>query len=237
MIWYKISSFFFRLLDIVFLLPGRILRIGKHIIDGSKFLFRHTFSVNEYAMAIGFWWCEFLLLLLEISGIVEIYETLSDWFKFNSRPINKREFEIAYRIFGASIPLHRVRIDEKAVMGPKQKRFCYVSFHTINSWGTMSENKLVHELMHVWQYKKYGALYIVRALRAQFSKEGYDYGGVDALRKAQWEGKGLLSFNFEQQADIIADCFKMGEDFSPSWDARKMVDFTIYNLFLEELQE
>ena len=61
--------------------------------------------------------------------------------------------------------------------------------------------------------KKYGIayVYIVRALWAQKSKEGYDYGGIEGLAQAINEGKGLFDFNFEQQASIIEHYFDLRE--------------------------
>jgi hypothetical protein len=39
------------------------------------------------------------------------------------------------------------------------------------------------------------------------SKQGYNYGGVEGLKKAKTDGRHLFDFNFEQQADILADSY------------------------------
>ena len=107
-------------------------------------------------------------------------------------------------IFGDTIQYDRVRIDERAVLGPPQLKICYVSFYTINAWGGMSNALLIHEMVHIWQFQQWGSVYIPRALKAQGSAEGYNYGGAPAVANwARRDGR-LEDFNPEQQADLIA---------------------------------
>ncbi len=115
------------------------------------------------------------------------------------------EFDFLYPIFGTSIPYDRIRLHERAYIGPRQYGIAYVSFFTINSWGTLSPPTLVHEMVHVWQYVHRGALYIPRALAGQRTKMGYDYGGLPGLREAT----NLDSFNYEQMATVIEDGFRL----------------------------
>jgi hypothetical protein len=71
----------------------------------------------------------------------------------------------------------------------------------------------VHELVHVWQYVHRGAIYIPRALAAQRTPAGYDYGGWVGLRDA----RTLDDFNYEQMADVIEDAFRLAEGYPPQW--------------------
>lgn len=67
---------------------------------------------------------------------------------------------------------------------------------------------LIHELVHVWQYQHFGAVYIGKALKAQKSKEGYNYGGMENLYHQMLKGNTLTHFNFEQQAEILEDYYR-----------------------------
>jgi hypothetical protein len=102
-----------------------------------------------------------------------------------------------------------VRLDERAVLGPAFSGREYTSFHTINGWGAIHDDVLIHELTHVWQYEQAGAIYMPQAIHAQVWGGGYNYGGAAGLRTAQAAGKGYSSFNREQQAQIVQDFFKL----------------------------
>ncbi|MDX1940561.1 MAG: hypothetical protein SFU99_08415 [Saprospiraceae bacterium] len=212
----------FRLFDIVKLFPIRGKRLLRHFIH-----FRyHNFS---------FWTLELLFQLLELLGIGDFYDISSNIIKFSSRRLSEREIALAKSIFGESLPYERVRIDESAWLGPRQGKFCYVSFYTINSWGKMLDSLLIHELTHIWQYHYVGIIYIPRALAAQRSAEGYNYGGVTALREAIKNNKKLLDFNYEQQADIIEDYFRLLIGLRPSWGSATHNDLIIYAHFAKQL--
>lgn len=211
----------FRLYDIFFLFPIRIKRLLLHFTKIDPFSFRT-------------WLIEFSFLLIEPFGIFDLYDALASLSK-RARPLNEREIGIARSIFGNSLAYERVRVDERAYLGPRKGKFCYVSCNTINSWGRMPDPILIHELMHVWQYQHLGIVYIPRALAAQFSPEGYNYGGVPALRHAIMTGKKLLDFNYEQQADIIEDYYRLLIGFRPSWGNGTSHDLEIYAHFASQL--
>lgn len=147
--------------------------------------------------------------LLDRAGICAAYEAFSNTLSPRLRGLTPDERELLFPIFRDSIPYHLIRIDERAHLGPRQYGFYYVSFHTINSWGPLPPPILVHEVVHVWQYLHLGAAYIPRALAAQWSPEGYDYGGVTGLETAQ----SLLDFNYEQMASVIEDAFRLGHGY------------------------
>ena len=72
--------------------------------------------------------------------------------------------------------------------------------------GPMSPGLAVHELTHVGQYTMSGAQYMAQALHAQLAGEGYDYAARDgSLSASIAAGRGFLSFNREQQAQICED--------------------------------
>ncbi len=188
-------------------------------------------------MRILFWnSIELTFAVIDFLLISKIYEGLSNRLKSNIRKLSDWEYGLAQSVFGDAIDLDSVRIDERAYFGPKQSGICYVSFNTINSWGSMSDSLLVHELVHVWQYQRFGAVYIPRALWAQRTKEGYNYGGVSALKKAIVNKKKFWEFNYEQQGDIVADYYRILMGLVPYWGDGKFSDLPIYEHFIAQLK-
>ena len=144
--------------------------------------------------------------LLELLFLFDLYEAISNMLSPSVRTLRPAELAVLYPVFGDSLPYHRIRIDERAHFGPRRYGIVYVSFHTINSWGPLTPALLVHECVHIWQYIHRGALYIPRALAAQRTRAGYDYGGPQGLRHA----RTLDDFNYEQMATIIEDGYRLG---------------------------
>ncbi|MEM1121358.1 MAG: hypothetical protein AAGJ18_12975 [Bacteroidota bacterium] len=225
------------------MLPTRFWRLGYHFYRGITFqMSRKEYWKDEAphssrASVILLWILEFFVLLLEIIGVGELYETITDFAKFNTRPMHDWEIQLAQSIFGNSIDYQPVRIDERAWLGPKQYHFFYVSFHLINSWEQMPNHILIHELMHIWQYQRIGAIYTVRALIAQRTRMGYDYGGIRGIQEKIANGQSLLDFNLEQQADVVADCFLLQQGYAPRWGKGNLEDLIIYQQFLRVLQQ
>ncbi|MEM6877055.1 MAG: hypothetical protein AAF544_00745 [Bacteroidota bacterium] len=172
------------------------------------------------------WWADGILLTLDLLMVFDLYEWSSNILSTHTRRLRPAEVQMLQTVYGDALPYHRMRIDEYARLGPKQKRFCYVSFHTINSWGTMSDALLVHEAMHVFQYAQVGAAYIGHSVRAWSTEMGYDYGGGEYLRAKN----SIWDFNYEQQADIMADAYRLMNHRPARWHPRSsdMSDFEPY---------
>ena len=165
------------------------------------------------------WWVELFFLMVDILAIPEIYETVLAFGKWQTRPLTAHEKKLAYSVFGDSIAYERVRVDESATVICRSNHIFYVSFFTINSWGKFNPEIFIHEMMHVWQFQHFGSVYIPRALLAQRREPGYNYGGIKPLLNAVAHDHGFLPFNFEQQADIVADYFCLREGLVPNWCA------------------
>ncbi len=199
---FKLKSTGIRIIDIFKLFPERIKRFGNHLLCGFQYFLpmqkgqkdKNTSTMRLFVM----WWAQLLFFGLDCVGISELYESFMDFWKFNTRPLEYWEKQLAASVFGDSINYDRVRIDQSAYLGPKQQKFCYVSFNTINSWERMPNYIFIHEMVHVWQYQKLGAIYIVKAIEAQYSEQGYNYGGIDMLRHKLRLGQNFLDFNFER---------------------------------------
>jgi hypothetical protein len=173
----------------------------------------------------------FPLLLLDVVFFFDMYEIISNNIKHNTRPLTDDEIEKAKTIFGDKLNYKLIRIDEKATIMTKDKGIIYVGFNTINSWGALREDIFIHELVHVWQYQKFGAGYISNALKAQTSKEGYNY----AYNKG-WEKRASIhDFNAEQQADIVQDYYRLKKGFGAQWKLEKSVKLSDYQRFVDEI--
>ena len=175
---------------------------------------------------------DILFGLADLVGAFDLYELFTSGLFPNTRPLSVEEYNLLFPIFGDSVPYHLIRIDERALIGPSWSGFFYVSFHTINSWGPMRPPILVHEVVHVWQYTHRGAAYIPRALYAQTTPEGYNYGGLEPLR----QHSELEDFNYEQQADIIEDAFRLANGYQAQWVRGRGAEvLPVYYPYLEEV--
>ena len=235
----KITGTFVRLFDFMKYLPIRLFRVLQHLGRGGIGIYKgllNARSCKNMPTEFSLWVIELWISIMECFGIAEIYETLMDFVKFNTRSLEAWEIELAKSVFGNSINYQRIRIDELAIAGPRQKKLCYVSFYIINSWGPMRNSLLIHELIHVWQYEHMGAVYIPRALRAQFSSAGYNYGGSEGLRSFLEQGKSFSDFNLEQQGDVVADYYRIREGYSPHWGYGDRQDLPIYEKFIKQVR-
>lgn len=226
----KFSGSFIRVKDACAFFPKRIKRLVYHFLNAFQFQYSYIY------ISITMWWSELLYLLLDLFAIPELYETFQEFFKYNTRKLSPLEIKMAKTIFGDSINYARVRIDEKAQIGCRHWHFLYVSFYTINAWGAFREDLLIHELAHVWQFQHFGGVYIPRAIKAMNSEEGYNYGGIQKLKAQLRLGKTIFDFNYEQQADIITDYFRLKNGVSPQWGSATQSDLWVYKEMCEVLK-
>ena len=132
------------------------------------------------------------------------------------RPLNDAEKEIARNVFGAGFPVDRVSLDTHSRFVKKHKATAYVTFHIIHYYEKLPDNLLVHEMTHVWQYLTRGSVYISESIWAQKWGGGYNYGGFEKLKNSA-SGHGLMSFNCEQQADIIEEYYRSKSGVHLQW--------------------
>ncbi len=221
-----------RLFDVFRYFPKRCLRLLQHLSTGLKSIRRAS---KLKMQKVFFWWVELLVLFLDLLGLSEFYEGITAFFKWSTHPLRPGELQLAKSIYGNTIRWDRVRMDERAWLGPRQFRLCYVSGFIINSWGSMSTAIFIHELMHVWQYQQLGLVYIPRALRAFHSLENYNYGGWLSLKIVQEKGGSLWDFNLEQQADIVADYYRIRSGERPHWGNANQLQLEVYQYFIDQL--
>lgn len=234
---YKFYGIGGRILYMTGQIPKRFMRIVHHFNPFHPTQFHIAAGKKKppnIVMRFGNWLGALCLYLVELAGICELYDILNDIVKFNTRHMTPREIEVARSVYGDTIRYDLIRIDEGSYIGPKQQSMAYVSFHTINFWGKMTDSHLIHELVHVWQYERLGMMYMPLALKAQFSKMGYDYGGLKLLEKNK--GAGFHAFNLEQQGDLTADYFRLTQGKRPYWGFAKPKDLPLYEVYINEIK-
>jgi len=151
------------------------------------------------------------MYFFDLVGVSTAYDLLSEWIKWSTRPLNEEELEISKIYFGDTINYKLVRVHPKAKYTANKFALAYVSFNTVNHYRDITRDVFIHEMMHVWQYQNLGGVYAIKALHAQYKGNAYDYGGFEGLYNGMLQGKPLLSFNFEQQAEIIQDYCRLSE--------------------------
>jgi len=216
--------------ELILLLLMRFQRFVQHF----SFLQKKSDRVaHSHPVTTRWHLLETTFLLADLLFFPEILMLLNRTFKPNTRRLTEREIALARSVFGETIDYQKVRVDERSHIGCRQYRFAYVGFHFVNSWGKLSDPHFIHEMVHVWQFQRLGSIYIPRALWAQRTAEGYNYGGIAALQKAVEQGRTLADFNYEQQGDIVADYFCLKNGWKPRWCAANSAYIPIFEVLVE----
>jgi hypothetical protein len=204
---------------------------------GNRFLRIFQWQLNKDMQlpvvwySIPFW---FILItftrILELFFIFDLYEI--SYYFYNKKilkQLNDNQLEVITKIF-TSIDLNLVLRNPHSYVSRKVPHIIYVAFNIIKYKNSISKTTLVHEMMHIYQYQKYGASYIIYALLAQKSKSGYNYGGLQKLI----ENNALSDFNAEQQAEIIEDYYRLQNGIRPQWITND-VNLEVFNKYLQSL--
>jgi hypothetical protein len=178
----------------------RVLQALKDLGHSALDVLKAAFEIGASAAALAF------TLILE-------------WFPGSYRPLTDAERTEAQKVFGSSIPLDQVRVAVLSLpvdlieWANGGRAFTTMFLINFASWTQVKIEVLMHELTHVWQGLVAGPVYMVEALEAQASSEGYNYG-YDNNAKGEATGEGAQDelnaaagdfnhFNREQQAQII----------------------------------
>lgn len=151
------------------------------------------------------WFVDLFFLTTDLLFVGELFSVFRTLVGKGGRPLTNLELSLLTPIFRDSVNYDSVRLYADMPKFIGRWAHAFVLFNTINYKTKISDDVLVHEMVHVWQYQRFGSAYIGRALMAQCSKDGYNYGGVEKLFAGMTAGKALIEFNFEQQGDIIQD--------------------------------
>ena len=161
-------------------------------------------SIAEWFVDLGFY-------LSDLTFVPDIVELFFVWFYPGIRLLNENERKYAKEYFGNRLNLDNIRMNNRIHQRLEKLAVAFVSFNTINFAEIISLPIFIHELVHIWQYQKFGSVYIYRALKAQSSPEGYDYGGLENLYTKMLNNYVFTDFNFEQQGEIFEDYCRLKE--------------------------
>jgi hypothetical protein len=123
------------------------------------------------------------------------------------RPLTEREKGIARPVFQDSVDLERVRVGTTSVLAAPT-----TLANTIRVKDSMSDDTLIHELTHVWQYQTSGLRYVSCALAGQIE-------GAVGHGSRNWTyefdptrlGTRLGDYGPEQQAQIVQYAYLLGK--------------------------
>lgn len=222
----KLSSFL--IVQVIMHLPKRLMRLGLHFLPLQS-SYRNPFppaSVKE-------WFTDTFFYIIDVFGMPEWFQIIHQMTNWNIRPLTPDERATGRQIFGDTVNYDFVKVNPNSRWATKKFAIAYVSFNIINYKNKIRKETFIHELMHVWQYQNFGSIYIAKAIKAQLSKEGYDYGGVENLYQGMLSGKRLIAFNFEQQADIIEDFYNL----TRTKDHANDMILSIYRYYALQLKE
>ncbi len=178
-------------------------RLLKHLLfieSKTNPQIRHWF---DWPMDLVFMFLDVLWLPDLIQGFVRI------WPFSRFRRINKEETQIVKGLFQNEGIGKDIRIRER--IHPLRDGYfhAFVFCRNIYCVKELSLAVFVHELIHVWQSKKYGSCYIYRALKAQHFTPDYSYGGVGRIKEMVRTNAPLSELNFEQQAQVFQDIYML----------------------------
>ena len=179
---------------------ARLVRLYHHIF-GWRYSLK-PITLLPYRNFI-LWTGDLLFLLFDVLYFDKIFYIFQALFGYKKRSLTERELCVLKPIFRDSISYENVKLYSKVGAFIRRRAYAFVLFDTINFSKTITDDVLVHEAVHIWQYQRYGSPYILRALLAQISNEKYDYGGIENLYDGMVKGRQLVDFNFEQQGDIV----------------------------------
>ncbi len=178
-----------------------------------KRLITHLVFINE-KIGLGFkrrtyiieWLLSSILLLLDIVLIPELLSIVFIWVN-KVRGLSPKEKEIKTILFNKSLEIPIILNDNARITTNKGK-YAFVGYYIVNSCG-MSERTFAHELVHFYQFSKFGSAYIIRSLLAQRSINGYNYGGVENLKQMMELNAPAKHLNYEQQGEVLADYYTL----------------------------
>lgn len=157
-------------------------------------------------------WCgDLLFYILDLILIPELIEILMVFVQPKLRFLNSREKEYIQKYFKNKVLMDNIRISYWIPKWIENLAIAFVTFNTVHYSKRISLPIFIHEIVHVWQYQKFGSVYIYRALKAQYSSEGYNYGGLENLYSKMLSNFIFTDFNFEQQGEIFEDYCRLKE--------------------------
>lgn len=212
----------FRLRYLLSSYKNRCIRLLSHL-RFSKSIWRH--NSDRWL----FWPIDLFFYVIDLFLLSDLIDIVWNGFK-DKRQLSTDEKLIIQKLFGSSVDIDQIFIVENCRPIKPNLFFAFVSFNTIHCVKEIPVHVLVHELVHIWQYQRFGSVYIFRALFAQNSINGYDYCGIQGLMDNLKTQSGLLWFNFEQQAEIVEDYYKLRHKKYEAISTHKIYEYYVNQL-------
>jgi len=191
--------------------------VSSYLIRISRFIFHFLQWVPAFrkyhlpSRGITEWLMDLIFYCIDLLLIPDILEFIFTWIQPKVRMLNREEKAYILKYFKNQVNLQNIRLSHKIPKWVEKLAVAFVTFNTIHFSNRLSVPVFIHEVVHIWQYQKFGSVYIYRALKAQNSEEGYDYGGLESLYTKMINNYIFTDFNFEQQAEIFEDYCRMKE--------------------------
>ncbi len=204
--------------------PNRLIRFYLGLIGRKSNLTIPSKSLGDYLMNQVFNLADLILMPDILDLLINTYGS--------KRKLSREERQWVDKLFGNAVNSDFVYLNEN-VNGIKDGLFtAYVSFNCINAIRKMEVHVVLHEMVHVWQYQRFGSIYIYKALKAQNSLSAYDYGGGEGLKIRKTEGQSFYDFNFEQQGQLIEDYVRNIEQLDSDLELK-----SLYEFFIQQMNE
>lgn len=126
-----------------------------------------------------------------------------------TRGLTPAEIAMVRSVFGDSLDTSKIQLTEGGLLGIGGYARTIPGLVTFPD-GTLTnppagfDRWLIHELTHAYQYQRG---HTIEDLLPAAIVGDYDYGGEQGLRDALAQGKTFNQFNYEEQADIVADYY------------------------------
>ena len=153
---------------------------------------------------ILYWPLEIMLGLIHLIGFSHLLQTMMRL--GNNRSISDSERAVGQSMFGSRIEWSLVRVFPASKIA-RWKKIAFVAGNGIHCYEKLSDRLLIHELTHVFQFQQVGLVYIPRALFAQASVAGYNYGQITDHLDILVGQSGLGKLNYEQQAEFLESLY------------------------------
>jgi hypothetical protein len=183
--------------------------------------------------SLSAWAGDALCYLMDLFWVGECWHWLMRTLKRNHRNLTDSEIDLARQLFGDAIDYSKVWVDQRSLLAAHHSIEAFVSFNCINYRNAISDAVFLHEMVHIWQYQRFGSIYIALAWRAHRRENVYDYGGPYALYKEMLRGSLFTSFSVEQQAEIVEDYYRLYQGHPQETDLTAQA----YIYFIRQLQD
>ncbi len=187
--------------------PRRLIKLVFHFLQWIPSVKKEHLPSKDF----GEWIVDLSFYMSDLLIIPDFLELIFVWIQPNIRLLNKEEIACTIKYFGEKVNTKNIRISYRIPRRIENLAIAFVTFNTIHFSNKISIPIFIHEMVHIWQYQKFGSVYIFRALKAQVSKEGYNYGGTENLYSKMLDNYIFTDFNFEQQGEIFEDFCRMKE--------------------------